>query len=140
MPGDRHDWLNEKSAAAERVWKVRLTGPPGGGFSEREIARMRGPFGNIMRVFSANESRRNTNDQKPNRGSDSIRPLDDGTRSWLVRTSVVRIRLPTNASRPVRGRHNLITSKSAPTAPGVPRPAYRERTPRWRLSLGETGP
>ena len=59
-------------------------GQPRHGFSEREIARTTEAFGNIMQVFSTYEARRDSTDQKPTRGINSIQLFSDGTRWWVV--------------------------------------------------------
>jgi hypothetical protein len=61
-----------------------MRGPPRGGFSEREISRTSDAFSNIVQVFSTYESRRNTTDQNPTRGINSIQLFNDGTRWWVV--------------------------------------------------------
>jgi hypothetical protein len=59
-------------------------GQPRHGFSEREISRTTEAFGNIMQVFSTYEARRDSTDQKPTRGINSIQLFNDGTRWWVV--------------------------------------------------------
>ena len=59
-------------------------GQPRHGFSEREIARTTEAFGNIMQVFSTYEARRDSTDQKPTRGINSIQLFNDGARWWVV--------------------------------------------------------
>lgn len=59
-------------------------GQPRHGFSEREIARTTEAFGNIMQVFSTYETHRDSTDQKPIRGINSIQLFNDGTRWWVV--------------------------------------------------------
>jgi hypothetical protein len=55
------------------------------GFFEREIGRTGETFGNITHAFSAYDSRRTANDEKPfSRGINSIQLLNDGTRWWVV--------------------------------------------------------
>ncbi len=60
------------------------SGPPRGGFSEREIARTSQAFGNIMQVFSTYETHRDSVDTHPARGINSIQLFNDGTRWWVV--------------------------------------------------------
>ena len=60
------------------------SGQPRHGFSEREIARTSEAFGNIMQVFSTYETHRDSTDQKPIRGINSIQLFNDGTRWWVV--------------------------------------------------------
>ncbi len=65
---------------------VRLasSGQPRHGFSEREIARTSEAFGNIMQVFSTYESHRDSTDDHPGRGINSIQLFNDGARWWVV--------------------------------------------------------
>jgi hypothetical protein len=55
------------------------------GFFEREIGRATDQFGGIVQAFSAYESRRAANDEKPfARGINSIQAMNDGKRWWIV--------------------------------------------------------
>jgi hypothetical protein len=60
------------------------SGPPRGGFREREIARTAESFGSIMQVFSTYESRRDSADMHPTRGINSIQLFNDGHRWWVT--------------------------------------------------------
>ena len=60
------------------------SGPPRGGFREREIARTAESFGSIMQVFSTYESRRDSTDTHPTRGINSIQLFNDGHRWWVT--------------------------------------------------------
>jgi hypothetical protein len=64
--------------------RAASAGNPRHGFSEREIARTTEAFGNIMQVFSSYETHRDSADQKPTRGINSIQLFNDGTRWWVV--------------------------------------------------------
>jgi hypothetical protein len=55
------------------------------GFFEREIGRTTETFGNVTHVFSAYDSKRTAQDEKPfSRGINSIQLLNDGKRWWVV--------------------------------------------------------
>jgi hypothetical protein len=55
------------------------------GFFEREIANTGESFNGVVHRFSTYESRRKANDEKPfARGINSIQPLNDGKRWWVV--------------------------------------------------------
>ena len=55
------------------------------GFFEREIGRTTESFGNITHAFSAYDSKRTAQDEKPfARGINSIQLLNDGQRWWVV--------------------------------------------------------
>jgi len=55
------------------------------GFFEREIGRVTERYGNIVHAFSAYDSKRALNDEKPfMRGINSIQAMYDGTRWWVV--------------------------------------------------------
>jgi len=55
------------------------------GFFEREIGRVVENFGKVAHAFSAYDSRRTAQDEKPfARGINSIQLFDDGTRWWIV--------------------------------------------------------
>jgi hypothetical protein len=73
-----------RTQTVEDYIKQAGSGPPRGGFSEREIARTSQRFGNIMQVFSTYETHRRANDPSPARGINSIQLFDDGTRWWVV--------------------------------------------------------
>jgi len=60
------------------------SGQPRHGFSEREIARTSEAFGNIMQAFSTYETHRDSTDQNPVHGINSIQLFNDGTRWWVV--------------------------------------------------------
>jgi hypothetical protein len=64
--------------------RAASSGQPRHGFSEREIARTTEAFGNIMQAFSTYETRRDSADQNPRRGINSIQLFNDGTRWWVV--------------------------------------------------------
>src|SRR5687768_4034969 len=55
------------------------------GFFEREIGRKTEAFGTVTHVFSAYDSKRTAQDEKPfSRGINSIQLLNDGKRWWVV--------------------------------------------------------
>lgn len=55
------------------------------GFFESEIGRTTEQFGRILHAFSAYDSKRTLQDEKPfARGINSIQLLNDGTRWWIV--------------------------------------------------------
>jgi hypothetical protein len=55
------------------------------GFFEREIGRTTETFGNVTQVFSAYDSKRTAQDEKPfSRGINSIQLLNDGKRWYVV--------------------------------------------------------
>jgi hypothetical protein len=55
------------------------------GFFEREIGRAGDQYGGIVQIFSAYESKRTANDEKPfARGINSIQLANDGKRWWIV--------------------------------------------------------
>jgi hypothetical protein len=55
------------------------------GFFEREIGRKVETFGNVTHAFSAYDSKRTAQDEKPfDRGINSIQLLNDGKRWWIV--------------------------------------------------------
>ena len=55
------------------------------GFFEREIGRTTETFGNVTHVFSAYDSKRTAQDEKPfSRGINSIQLLNDGKRWYVV--------------------------------------------------------
>jgi hypothetical protein len=55
------------------------------GFFEVEVGRVTEAFGQIAHLFSAYESRRNTDDAEPfARGINSFQLMNDGTRWWVV--------------------------------------------------------
>jgi len=55
------------------------------GFFEREIGRKTDTFGNVTHVFSAYDSKRTAQDEKPfSRGINSIQLLNDGKRWYVV--------------------------------------------------------
>jgi hypothetical protein len=71
---DVEDYINGSGAALER-----------NGFFEREIGRTTETFGNITHAFSAYDSKRTAQDEKPfSRGINSIQLLNDGKRWWVV--------------------------------------------------------
>ena len=70
--------------SVEDYVKLASSGQPRHGFSEREIARTADGFGRIMQVFSTYEARRDSSDQKPTRGINSIQLFNDGSRWWVV--------------------------------------------------------
>jgi hypothetical protein len=74
-----------------RVWDVDTyiaqagAGLERNGFFEREIGRTTETFGNITHAFSAYDSKRTAQDEKPfARGINSIQLLNDGKRWWVV--------------------------------------------------------
>jgi hypothetical protein len=89
--------------------KAASSGPPRGGFREREIARTSDSFGSIMHVFSTYESRRNPGDTHPTRGINSIQLFNDGHRWWVTsvlwdteraNTPIPAVYLESRAARP----------------------------------------
>ena len=55
------------------------------GFFETEIGNIKEQFGNIVHVFSAYESKKTANDEKPfMRGINSIQLWNDGKRWWVI--------------------------------------------------------
>lgn len=55
------------------------------GFFEREIGRVTERYGNLVHAFSAYDSKRTLNDDKPfMRGINSIQAMYDGSRWWVV--------------------------------------------------------
>jgi hypothetical protein len=73
-----------RSMTVDGYVTLATRGRPRNGFSEREIARTSQSFGNIMQVFSTYESRRDSTDQHPSRGINSIQLFNDGSRWWVV--------------------------------------------------------
>jgi hypothetical protein len=66
---------------------IKVVGPQleKNGFFETEIGRATHQFGNMMEVFSAYESKRNSADEKPFiRGINSIQLWNDGKRWWIM--------------------------------------------------------
>jgi len=55
------------------------------GFFEREIGRVTERYGSVVHAFSAYDSKRTLEDEKPfMRGINSIQAVNDGTRWWIV--------------------------------------------------------
>ena len=66
---------------------IRVAGPSleRDGFFEREIGRVTERYGNMVHAFSAYDSKRTLDDEKPfMRGINSIQAVNDGTRWWIV--------------------------------------------------------